>query len=196
MMKDNAEQRAFTSWKLDMLDAMSVDPEVTDADFRVAFRMMQHVNSVSRIAWPSVDRLAVQLARSRDSIMASTKRLCAALTKDGRPRLPWMRKSRPHKRAANQYGFMGDRANMVLDAMHQRMEDFENDKFEVANLQPQNPFEVANHPGFEVANPPYVEVANLQHKHLNGTTLEEHLHSKGSEDCEASAYARAKRRTA
>lgn len=196
MTKDNAEQRAFTSWKLDTLDAMSVDPEVTDADFRVAFRMMQHVNSVSRIAWPSLDRLAVQLARSKDAVMATTKRLCAVVDKEGQPRLPWMKKSRRHKRASNEYSFTGDRMNAVLDAMHQRMEDFENDKFEVANLQPQNPFEVANHPGFEVANPPSVEVANLPPKHLNRTTLQEHLHSKGSEGCDVSAYARAKRRTA
>lgn len=195
-MTKDTEQRAFTSWKLDMLDAMSVDPEVTDADFRVAFRMMQHVNSVSRIAWPSVDRLAVQLARSRDSIMASTKRLCAVLDKNNLPRLPWMTKSRRHKRAPNEYSFLGDRMNSVLDAMHQRMDDFENDKFEVANFQPQKPVEVANQGVVEVANPPSFEVANLQHKHLKRTTLEEHLQFKGSEDREVSAYARAKRRVA
>ncbi|UCI17020.1 hypothetical protein FJ970_17970 [Mesorhizobium sp. B2-1-8] len=195
-MSKDTDQRAFTSWKLDMLDAMSVDEDMTDAEFRVAFRVMQHVNSVSRVAWPSVDRLAAQLFRSRDAIMATTKRLCAVAHRDGRPRLAWLQKSRPHKRASNEYSFLGDRANMVLDAMHLRMEEFENEKVEVANLQPQKPVEVANRGGFEVANPPSFEVANLPPKHLKGTTLEEHLHSKGSEGCEGSAYARAKGRAA
>jgi hypothetical protein len=56
---------------------MSVDEAVTDLDFRVAFRIMQHINSVSRIAWPSVPRLGAQLKKSDDRIMAATRRLCA-----------------------------------------------------------------------------------------------------------------------
>lgn len=195
-MTKDSEQRAFTSWKLDLLDAMSVDEDLTDAEFRVAFRVMQHINSVSRVAWPSVDRLAAQLFRSRDAIMATTKRLSAVAHKDGRPRLAWLRKSRPHKRASNEYTFGEERMNMVLDAMQMRMEALENGQFEVANLQPQKQVEVANAGGVEVANAPPVEVANLQPKHLKGTTLEEHLHSKGSEGSELGAYARAKGRAA
>jgi hypothetical protein len=200
------ERRAFTSWKLAVLDAMSVDPEVTDADFRVAFRIMQHVNSVSRIAWPSVNRLAVQLKKSCDSIMTSTKRLCAAFDLDKRPRRPWLTKSRPHKRAPNHYQFLADRMNGVLDAMHERMENVENDGFddgkpqpqigiEVATSQPQTRYDLSNpqvQTGMEVANPTSVEVANTQvlkpdicdPKTLEELPEQEHLKSNGFEERE------------
>jgi hypothetical protein len=188
-MTKDTEQRAFTSWKLDQLDAMSVDTDLTDAEFRVAFRLMQHVNSASRIAWPSIERLAAQLGRSTDAVKAAMKGLWGT-------ERPWVKKTRPHKRASNQYSFLPDRINLVLDARDKRMDDLENDKFEVANSHPQTPVEVANPPGSEVANPPSLEVADLPPKHLIGTTLEEHLNFKGSEDRELGAYARAKMRTA
>jgi hypothetical protein len=37
--------RSFTSWKFDILDAMASDPRVPHRIFRIAFRIMQAVNS-------------------------------------------------------------------------------------------------------------------------------------------------------
>ena len=45
MADRDGENRTFTSWKLDLLDAMSMDPRVTASEFRVAYRLMQHANS-------------------------------------------------------------------------------------------------------------------------------------------------------
>lgn len=113
MSDDPEELRGFTSWKLEILNAMSVDPQVTDLEFRVAFRIMQHVNSVSRLAWPSVARLGAQLDKSGDRIRAATKNL---------HKLGWLRKGRKSQKAPNEYTFLEGRMNIALDGMLARIE--------------------------------------------------------------------------
>ncbi len=54
------EVRNFTSWKLDILDAMSCDTALDDVDKVVAFRVMQHINAKTRDANPSLHRIAAQ----------------------------------------------------------------------------------------------------------------------------------------
>lgn len=172
-MTDEADDcRGFTSWKLDVLDAMSVDVEVTDLDFRVAFRIMQHINSASRIAWPSVARLAAQLSKSPDRIMAATKRLQQA---------GWLVKSRKSQKAPNEYGFLTDRLNAVIDAMHQRVEII-GSEFDPANLQGQNERDLAKVPPADLAYLQCPDLADLQGKHLNQNYLHRTPSLKGSED--------------
>lgn len=124
----SGELASFTSWKLDMMDALSCDQDVTDADFRVAFRLLQHVNSVSRIAWPSIERLAAQIGnKSKDkegreskSLGRSPHRVQAAITHLAE--LRWISRERPNRLAQNEYKFMDDRMNTVLDARIEREE--------------------------------------------------------------------------
>ena len=134
--------------------------DVTDLDFRVAFRLMQHINSVSRMAWPSVARLAAQLGKSRDRIfMASTKRLQAAA---------WVVKNwRRHQKAPNEYEFLDDRVNVCLDAMIRRLEEMDLNEDEVAEMQRQTVDEVAE---MRVLRLQICQFLRLQIYHLNTLT--------------------------
>jgi len=171
-MSDDAEQlRGFTSWKLDILNAMSVDRDVTDLDFRVAFRIMQHVNSVSRIAWPSVARLSAQLDKSEDRIRAATRRLQQAR---------WIVKGRKSQKAPNEYGFLNDRVADVLDAMQARIEIIETEPVDHAEMHGQSRDDHADlrldHA--EMHGPDH---ADSHGKHLNQNYLHETPYLKGSE---------------
>lgn len=164
------EVKSFTSEKLDILDAMSCDPELQDIDFRVAFRLIQHVNAKARNAHPSLDRLAAQVGVSRDTVMRSLNRLCDP---DGGRH--WINRVRADRTQPYYYTFITDRLNMVLDgqiAREDRAREIANEKrrkrFEVAPVQPR---EVANDTPFEVANGEVFEVAPVQPKHLTGNYL-------------------------
>lgn len=156
------KRQAFTSWKMDMLDAMSYDLDVTDADFRVAFRVIQHLNSVSGLAWPSIARLAAQLGKSEDRVRASTKRLST---------VGWIWKGRKSQKAPNEYRFLEDRVNMVLDAMLQRMDKVSsaNDR---ADMRGQKSVDHAHLRGGDHANMHGPDHANLHGKHLNQNYLQ------------------------
>lgn len=161
-MSDDAEKlRSFTSWKLEILNAMSVDEAVTDLDFRVAFRIMQHINSVSRIAWPGVPRLGAQLSRSDDRIMASTKRLSE---------IGWLTKWRKSQKAPNEYSFHDDRVNIALDSMLQRLEA-KGAEFDPAEMQGQKTVDPADLQPFDPAEMQGPDLADLQGKHLKQNYL-------------------------
>lgn len=156
------KRQAFTSWKMDMLDAMSYDLDVTDADFRVAFRVIQHLNSVSGLAWPSISRLASQLGKSEDRVRASTKRLS---------NVGWIWKGRKSQKAPNEYRFLEDRVNMVLDAMLQRMDKMSsaNDR---ADMRGQKSVDHAHLRGGDHAEMHGPDHANLHGKHLKQNYLQ------------------------
>lgn len=161
-MSDDADNlRGFTSWKLDILNAMSVDEAVTDLDFRVAFRIMQHINSVSRIAWPSVPRLGAQLKKSDDRIMAATKRLSE---------IGWITKGRKSQKAPNEYSFRDDRVNAALDAMLLRIEAI-GTELDPAEMQGQTRHDPADLRPFDPAEMQGPDPADLQGKHLNQNYL-------------------------
>lgn len=101
--------RSFTSWKLDLLDAMSVDPRLTASDFRVAFRLMQHVNAETGACFPSQEVLsdeAVMKERGARQCIANLKRhgwiAIKARSSGGRGK-------------SNFYQFMRDHVNAMLD---------------------------------------------------------------------------------
>ena len=161
MSDDSEKLRSFTSWKLEVLNAMSVDEAVTDLDFRVAFRIMQHINSVSRIAWPSVPRLGAQLKKSDDRIMAATKRLAE---------IGWITKSRKSQKAPNEYSFRDDRVNTALDGMLLRIEAI-GAELDPAEMQGQTRDDPADLPPRDPAEMQGPDPADLQGKHLNQNYL-------------------------
>ena len=156
------QTKVFTSWKLDVMDALSVDVEVTDLDFRVGFRIMQHVNSSSRIAWPSVARLAAQLGKSEDRVRASTKRLAAA---------GWLVKERRSQKKPNEYSFLTDRMNAVIDGMLLRVENIGSERNDHAELHGQNRDDHAEMRGGDHAELHGPDHADLHGKHLNQNYL-------------------------
>lgn len=100
---DNA---TFTSQKLDLLDAISMDPRVTAGEFRVAFRLLQHANSETGAIFPSQDRLASQIGMKERTVRACI---------DGLVRKGWLHKERPNRRVPNFYRFDTTHINQVLD---------------------------------------------------------------------------------
>ena len=98
--------RGFTSHKLDLLDAISMDRRVTASEFRVAYRLMQHANAETGAIFPSQDRLASQIGMRERSVRACI----AGLVAKG-----WLLRWRPNRRTSNMYKFDGRHANEVLD---------------------------------------------------------------------------------
>lgn len=165
-----AEIQSFTSWKLDIIDAMACDPDLEDIDFRVAFRVMQHVNARSKDAHPSLERLAAQLGVHRDTVRRSILRLC-----DPNGRRHWLIRSRNSRTEPYFYSFVTTRLSGVVDGKMDREEQARDAaqerkrlRLEVARLQPR---EVAQVPPPEVARVQSPEVARLQPKHLTENYL-------------------------
>ena len=106
MADRDGENRTFTSWKLDLLDAMSMDPRVTGSEFRVAFRLLQHANSETLAIFPSQDRIASQTGMKERTVRACV----AGIVKKG-----WLHKSRSNRRVSNSYRFDTKHVNAILD---------------------------------------------------------------------------------
>lgn len=98
--------RGFTGHKLDLLDAISMDPRVTASEFRVAFRLMQHANAETGAIFPSQDRLACQIGMRERSVRACI----AGLVAKG-----WLLRCRPNRRVSNLYRFDPKHMNAILD---------------------------------------------------------------------------------
>ena len=98
--------KSFTSSKLDILDAISMDPRITPGEFRVAYRLAQHANSKTGAIFPSQDRLASQTGMKERSVRACI----AGLVHKG-----WLKKSRPNRRGTNFYRFDAQHINAILD---------------------------------------------------------------------------------
>ncbi|HEY0124078.1 MAG TPA: helix-turn-helix domain-containing protein [Rhizobium sp.] len=178
------EVKSFTSWKLDILDAISCDMALHDIDVRVAFRLMQHVNARTRDAHPSLERIAAQVGVSRDTVMRSLTRMCDA--EGGRH---WINRARADRTQPYTYSFVTGRLNAVVDGKIDRedrareaAQEKKRKRFEVAAVQPR---EVANDAVFEVANGEVFEVAAVQPKHLHNNYLNRTPYdscSEGGED--------------
>jgi hypothetical protein len=97
--------KSFTSDKLDILDAMALDPRLTPTDFRVAYWLIQHVNAETGQCNPS-QRLIAQYCNLKErTVRAAIGHLCNA---------GWLRKSRSG-RGSNQYRFSDSNVSAMLD---------------------------------------------------------------------------------
>jgi DNA-binding transcriptional MocR family regulator len=106
LVKDPKHIRSFTSRKLEILDAISMDPRVTAAEFRVAYRLIQHQNAETGAIFPSQDRLASQIGVKERTVRANI----AGLVKKG-----WLDVNRRNMRTANLYAFKDKHVNEILD---------------------------------------------------------------------------------
>ncbi|RNC93921.1 MAG: hypothetical protein ED558_13815 [Oricola sp.] len=181
-----ADDQSFTSWKLSIIDAVSCDPNVTDMDFRVAYRIMQHVNRESRVAHVTMDRLAAQLDVSRDTIMRSVRRLQgkADPRRDDHRPTQWIEAKRASRTSPYFYRFTDRAMNAVLDGKVER-EDGAKARlrsrkqslhdvagvqgravFDVADVQGQDAPDVADGTPRDVADGTVTDVATRQPIHL------------------------------
>jgi hypothetical protein len=105
-LEEKEKQRSFTSWKLNLLDAMSIDPRLKPFDFRLAFLMLQYMNGKTGKIFPSQETLAGLLNVSLDSVLRSIKHL-----KD----TGWLTATRPNRQKSNHYAFETRNVNAMLD---------------------------------------------------------------------------------
>lgn len=101
-----AHKRTSTSWKLDLLDAMSIDPRLKSSDFRVAYRLIQHRNAVTGLCNPSQETIADETGLKPRTIREAIKRLENA---------KWILVRRPNRSASNHYAFSVSNVNAMLD---------------------------------------------------------------------------------
>jgi hypothetical protein len=99
--------RSFTSWKLDIIDAMMSDRRVKDGDFRIAFRVMQAVNGETRVAIIS-DLTICDEVPFTDRFRCNETRKRLAL-------LGWWTVDLGHGGKASRYHFSPANINRVLD---------------------------------------------------------------------------------
>jgi hypothetical protein len=190
-----AELASFTSWKLNMLDAMNCDPKVTDADFRVAFRLMQHVNSTSRLAWPSMDWLACQIGKSGLRVRAAIKNLSDA---------GWLAKHRLNRHRSNEYAFHDAPLNTVLDAKLTREDAYKDvranraeTRFDRSDSSARNGLDRSDSSGLDRLKMPGPDRSDSSGKHLKRNYLQATPSNLGVEEEDSpSPYALAKGRVA
>ncbi len=112
---DGAKRKNFTSWKLDILDAMSCDPKMQGKDFQVAFRLIQHMNSRTRECFPSMAIIAAQADCDVKTVERSLRRL---------ERISgWIERERPNRNKSYLYRFVETRWNEVADGRAEREQE-------------------------------------------------------------------------
>ncbi len=87
------DARAFTREKMQWLNAISLECEISSTAFRVAYLIADHQNSVAGFAWPSLARLAGKVCLSSKSIQRAVGQL---------ERLGWLEVERRRERS-NRY---------------------------------------------------------------------------------------------
>jgi DNA-binding PadR family transcriptional regulator len=127
MIDEEEEKRSFTSWKLEVLDAIHSDirtgkrkkdkteklligPQVKC----VAYWIMHHVNQKTMTANPSMDRLAAQCGVSRFTVSDCIDRLVFA---------GWLEASREARTGNNIYRFNDEIVLDLIDARKQREDE-------------------------------------------------------------------------
>lgn len=101
------DQRSFTSWKLDIVNALLSDSRVSHGHFRIAVRVMQAVNAETRIAHISDAVICDELPKTdRFGCNDARKRL---------EKLKWWTVTRGHGGRASRYIFSDANVDNVLD---------------------------------------------------------------------------------
>lgn len=96
MTEAGAIKANFAGWKLDVLDAMAGDRALQSGDFRVAFVILQHLNSKTFVAYPSQQTIAAKAGMGERNVDKCLKRLKAA---------GWLRWERGNRQKSNTYSF-------------------------------------------------------------------------------------------
>lgn len=158
------ETRTFTSWKLDVITAIFSDIRLSDGEKVFAFSLMQHVNARSRIAWPTLIRLAAIMNVNHSTV----KRHSAKLEKTG-----WIKRCRKNKRGSYRYQFDDKQCNAIEEQKEFRVETAkikeeirQRNNYESSKLSSQKKLEGAIDTELESANHELYESEQMSSKHL------------------------------
>ncbi len=122
LVAEREATRSFTSWKLDIIDAMMSDPRVTDKDFRIAFRVMQSVNAETRIGYISDLTICDEVPRTdRHACKKARKHI---------EQIGWWTVERGHGGKASRYSFSPENINAILDQRVLNKEDRDRNRAE------------------------------------------------------------------
>lgn len=91
------DQKSFTSWKLDLMRAIMMAPELEPNEARVAFCLAQHASSATKAIYPAQATLADEACMKERQVRA----LIARLVQKG-----WLRIYRPNRQRQNSYSFI------------------------------------------------------------------------------------------
>ena len=101
------EKRAsFTSRKLDVIDALLVDPRLSPADFKVGVALIQFLNGKTGALFPSNAAIAENVRLSERHV-----RTCLSKLRDA----GWLRWRRGNRQLANEYQFDLTNLEAMLD---------------------------------------------------------------------------------
>ena len=195
------ELRSFTSWKLDMIDAATFDDRLKPIDRLVLIRVIQHVNILSRLAWPSHQRIAAQIGTHPDTASKITSRI--ELAGWLKKRTFWNPKSRS-KQCEFQVEPSDSLINAILDKVQIRLEEAKEKTVGKARREAQRRLKPADHAD-QVVNIPTDHVDRLSADHADQMVSDHADHlvritpkseppnrntliSQGSEGSESSVY--------
>jgi hypothetical protein len=159
------DERSFTSWKLDVLNAMLSDPDVTDSEFRVAAYVMRCVNQQTGEAYIGDDKLAIAIPRcDRQRVW----RIRKSLTDQG-----WWEVDTGHGARASRYRFLDNKVPEIFDRL-----DFERAKLQAERMRRKAEGPVRAKPS-DVVGSQRTDVADEQPVHLQGSPSPDSLPIEG-----------------
>jgi hypothetical protein len=97
---------SFTSWKLDLLNAILIDPRVNHSSFRVAFALVQFMNAKTGLMCPAQETLAERACMSVRNVQD-----CLNELRETR----WLNWTRGNRQQSNSYEFNSTNVSYMLD---------------------------------------------------------------------------------
>lgn len=89
-------RKLAASLKFDMLDALLLDDSVKPADFKVAYALIQHMNSLTGACFPSIETLAAETNLTERYVQQCISNLRA---------VGWLSSTRSNRQLSNSYEF-------------------------------------------------------------------------------------------
>lgn len=141
----------FTRTRLEWLEALHDDPQITSVEFETAFGISMHLNRKTGEAWPGLALLAKKVGVSERTVHAAIKKLvtCGYLIKrrggDGRPnhyRLITKKEVSDRKPISDQNGHRSEahfRSELSIRSEMGQRSDRKSDAFQIGSGLPTNP---------------------------------------------------------
>jgi hypothetical protein len=163
---DDAEQlRSFTSWKLDLINCMSIDPRLKPSDVRLAIILLRHLNSLNGQCNPSEATLAQQMKAS----LRTVENCKSSLESAG-----WLSWRRTQK--SNWYEFHDTHVSVMLDYLlsmqeanrEKQLETQTRKQLRIGNDDTRNKLRISNRNPLRVSNRSQLRT-NTSSEHHKGT---------------------------
>lgn len=104
-----ATSKSFTSWKLDVWNAISMDAELNPTERIVAWRLLRRASAGGEI-YPAQETIAIETALSRQTVKLSV----AVLVRRG-----WVTTRRENRRKSNRYFFADNLVEVIEKEVHE-----------------------------------------------------------------------------